>query len=72
LFWRTIGKLSNNVDESIMVSKWQLSGALMMLLASPLIALFGASIIDYTNSAAEQLHDIQYLIEVMKLDGDGL
>ncbi|MFT6700798.1 MAG: multicomponent K+:H+ antiporter subunit D, partial [Pseudomonadales bacterium] len=29
-----------------------------------------ASIIEYTNSAAAQLHDIDYLLEVMNLGGD--
>lgn len=67
LFWRN--PPSNNAPDSSVVSKWQLSGTILLLSASPLVALFGASIIDYTNSAAAQLHDIQYLIEVLKLDG---
>lgn len=67
LFWRT--SQSNDNDNSLSVSKWQLGGALLLLLASPLIALFGASIIDYTNGAAAQLHDIDSLINIMNLDG---
>jgi multicomponent K+:H+ antiporter subunit D len=67
LFWRN--SQSNQTDNSLTVSKWQLSGTLLLLSASPLIALFGASIIDYTNSAAAQLHDVQSLIEIMELGG---
>jgi multicomponent K+:H+ antiporter subunit D len=68
LFWRCTP--SHDASESLGVSKWQLCGAFLLLGASPLIAIFGASVIEYTNSAAEQLHDIQYLIEVMNLEGD--
>ncbi len=68
LFWRNTP--SRDASESPGVSKWQLSGTLLLLGASPLFALFGASIIEYTNSAAAQLHDIDYLLEVMNLGGD--
>ncbi|WP_371195259.1 monovalent cation/H+ antiporter subunit D [Glaciecola sp. SC05] len=61
---------SHDNDNAIGVSKWQLGGVLLLLGASPVLALFAASIIDYTNSAAAQLHDIQYLIEIMNLDGE--
>jgi len=68
LFWRAAPGQDNSNDE-LNVSKWQLSGALLLLVASPVLALFGASVIEYTNSAAAQLHDTQYLIEIMNLDG---
>lgn len=68
LFWRS--KANNDTDESTHVSKWQLSGALLLLSASPILSLFGASVIDYTNSAALQMHDIDYLLEVIQLTGN--
>lgn len=68
LFWRTTS--SNNNDDSAGLSVWQLSGALLLLCASPLVALFGASIVEYTATAAAELYDIQSLIDIMKLDGD--
>ena len=68
LFWRNTP--NSESDESAKVSGWQLSGALLLLVASPLLALFGASVIEYTNGAAAQLHDVQYLIDVMNLGGE--
>jgi multicomponent K+:H+ antiporter subunit D len=68
LFWRCTP--SHDSSESPSVSKWQLSGTFLLLGASPLLTIFGASIIEYTNNAAAQLHDIPYLIEVMKLEGN--
>lgn len=68
IFWRSTP--SHDSDESTGISKWQLSGAMLLLIASPLLALFGANVVDYTNDAAAQLHDIQYLIEAMNLDGE--
>ncbi len=67
LFFRAIPRADTSSSDKI--SKWQLSGALLLLSASPVLSLFAASIIEYTNSAAIQLHDIDYLIQVMKLDG---
>jgi multicomponent K+:H+ antiporter subunit D len=69
LFWRSTP--SNDNDDGAGVSKWQLSGALLLLGASPMLSIFGASIIEYTNSAAIQLHDIDYIINIMKLDTGG-
>ncbi|MFT6269662.1 MAG: multicomponent K+:H+ antiporter subunit D [Alphaproteobacteria bacterium] len=68
LFWRNTP--SRDASESPGVSKWQLCGAFLLLGASPLLAIFGASMIEYTNNAATQLHDVNYLIEVMNLGGD--
>ncbi len=67
LFWRSTP--SHDVAESVGVSKWQLCGTFLLLGASPMLALFGAGIIEYTNNAAAQLHDIQSLIRVMNLEG---
>jgi multicomponent K+:H+ antiporter subunit D len=67
IFFRSTPSHDNN--ESLGASKWQLSGAILLLIASPMLALFGASVIDYTNNAAAQLHDIDYLLDVMKLNG---
>jgi multicomponent K+:H+ antiporter subunit D len=67
LFWRNTP--SHDAADAPGVSKWQLGGAVLLLGASPLLALFGASVIEYTNSAAAQLHDIPYLLEVMNLQG---
>lgn len=71
LFFRSMPTTdaSNNAGDAENVSKWQLTGALLLLIASPVLALFGASVIDYTNEAAQQLHNIPYLIDVMNLDG---
>jgi multicomponent K+:H+ antiporter subunit D len=68
LFWRSTR--NRDADEAPGVSKWQLGGVFLLLGASPLLALFGASVIEYTNSAAAQLHDVPYLLEVMNLEGN--
>lgn len=70
LFWRNTP--SRDAGELAAVSKWQMCGALLLLCASPALAIFGASIIEYTNNAAKQLHDVNYLLEVMNLTGDAL
>ncbi|WP_395338570.1 monovalent cation/H+ antiporter subunit D [Ningiella sp. W23] len=66
LFWR-YGSSNDNEDSSL--SRWQLSGAILLLAASPIMVIFGAGVIDYTNEAAAQLHDIPYLLDVMQLEG---
>jgi multicomponent K+:H+ antiporter subunit D len=68
LFWRhaPVREESDESDASV----WQISGALVLLVASPLIALFGNSFVQYTNEAAAHLHDIPYLLEMMNLAGD--
>jgi len=67
LFWRYAP--SHNSTDTTSVSKWQIAGACLLLGASPLLSLFGASVIEYANIAAQQLHDIPYLLEVMSLEG---
>jgi multicomponent K+:H+ antiporter subunit D len=66
LFWRTTRSHDN---DSSPISKWYIGGALLLLVSSPLISLFGAHLIEYSHSAAAQLYDIPYLIDAMQLDG---
>lgn len=65
LFWRSTP--NRDTVDSLGFSKWQLCGAGLLLLASPTIVIFGASIIQYTNEAAAQLHNVQSVIEIMGL-----
>lgn len=65
LFWRYPENSDPSDSES--ASKWQLSGAILLLIASPAMVIFGAQVIQYTNAAAEQLHNVPYLIETMNL-----
>lgn len=67
LFWRSTPSQDN--DESDKASKWQLCGAILLLSASPALTIFGAHVIEYTNLAAAQLHDIDYLMNIMNLKG---
>lgn len=67
LFFRSTPSQDNG--DAISASYWQVAATCLLLIASPLLALFGASIIEYTNNAAAQLHDIEYLLDVMNLQG---
>ena len=69
LFWRNTP--NRDAADSPGVSKWELSGSVLLLVASPLLAIFGASVINYTVDAAAQMHNIDYMIEVLNLDGAG-
>jgi len=66
MFWRFAP--NSDPSDSPNVSRWQLSGTCLLLIASPLMVIFGESIINYTNAAAAQLHDIDALIKVMNLE----
>ncbi len=68
MFWRHAPTKEGGDQDA--ASKWQISGALVLLVASPLIAIFGNFVVQYTNDAATHLHDIPYLLEVMKLGGE--
>jgi len=68
IFWRF--SQSNQASQTQNISKWQISGAVILLIASPLLSLFGASIVEYTNSAAAQLHNVSQLIQLMDLKGN--
>lgn len=67
LFWRHAGE-RDRADEAP-VSYWQVSGVLLLLIASPLLVIFGASVTDYTGQAATQLHDLSTAISTMQLEG---
>ncbi|GGW83207.1 monovalent cation/H+ antiporter subunit D [Alteromonas halophila] len=67
LFWRHAGE-RDKADESV-VSYWQISGVLLLLLASPVIVVFGATVTDYTGQAAQQLHDLSTAVRVLQLPG---
>lgn len=67
LFWRHPKNSEPDGDSS--VSSWQVGGAALLLLASPVIVLFGASFVHYTSEAAAQLHNVQMLLDVMSLSG---
>ena len=67
LFWRHAGERDRADD--VPVSYWQVSGVSLLLLASPLIVIFGASVTDYAGQAARQLHDVSGAIGIMQLEG---
>jgi multicomponent K+:H+ antiporter subunit D len=67
LFWRHAP--TRDDADSIRISKWQLSGTLVLLAASPVIAIFGDAVVQYTNQAAKHLHDIPYLLDALNLKG---
>ncbi|MDM7859107.1 monovalent cation/H+ antiporter subunit D [Alteromonas sp. ASW11-36] len=69
LFWRY--PPNADPDESSMVSAWQVSGVVLLLLASFAMVIFGAFAVEYTTEAANQLHDIDALLDLMKLS-DGV
>jgi multicomponent K+:H+ antiporter subunit D len=58
-----------DLNDSPDLSKWQITGVLVLLIASPLITIFGAQVIEMTQLAAQQLHDVELLIDVMRLRG---
>jgi len=67
VFWRHAPN-SGNEDED-RVSKWQVSGVILLLGASMLIVLFGAAMLQYTTQAADQLHNLKSLLDIMNLNG---
>ncbi len=67
LFWRHAGE-RDKADEASL-SYWQVSGVSLLLVASPLIVVFGASVTDYAGQAAQQLHDISAAIATMQVEG---
>ena len=69
LFWRY--PPNADPDESSIVSRWQVSGVVLLLLASVAMVAFGAHAVQYTTDAANQLHDIDALLDLMKLS-DGV
>jgi multicomponent K+:H+ antiporter subunit D len=65
LFWRYTGDGDKSQLQTL--SRWQISGAVLLLVASPLLVIFGAAVTQYTDTAAAQLHQLQGLFEVMNL-----
>lgn len=65
IFWRNV--ISKNQSHSSSLSIWQIGGALILLGSSPVIVLMGASVIEITDSAAAQLHNVDLLIDAMNL-----
>lgn len=59
IFWRSTGEV--NDDESI--SSLQFVAIALLLLASPLLVIFGGAVTDFTDLAAAQLHSPVALIE---------
>ncbi|WP_404420118.1 monovalent cation/H+ antiporter subunit D [Marinospirillum sp.] len=66
LFWRVSG--SNPTSKP--AGALQLSGIWLLLLASPLMVVFGSGITDYTQEAATQLFDAQQTLEFILGSGD--
>jgi len=67
LFWRHAGESANSEDES--ASMWQVVGVVLLLVASPIMAIFAGPITEYTAMAAAQLHDIRLPMSVLQLQG---
>ena len=56
LFWRHNG---NEVDEAEIAKPAEILAVGLLLLASPLLVIFGGSMAEFTLHAANYLHDIQ-------------
>ena len=69
LFWRY--PENSDPSDSKDASKWQVSAAALLLLASPAMVVLGGYVVEYTTAAAEQLHNVPYLIETLNLREGG-
>lgn len=67
LFWRHAGESTNSENES--ASFWQVVGVALLLVASPVMAIFAGPITEYTATAATQLHDVRLPVSVLQLQG---
>ncbi|WP_394182655.1 monovalent cation/H+ antiporter subunit D [Marinomonas posidonica] len=56
LFWRHSGSASNDAEPA---SKSEITAVALLLLAAPVLVIFGGAITEYTLQAATALHDIQ-------------
>ncbi|AEF53400.1 monovalent cation/H+ antiporter subunit D [Marinomonas posidonica] len=56
LFWRHSGSTSNDAEPA---SKSEIAAIALLLLAAPILVIFGGAITEYTLQAATSLHDIQ-------------
>ena len=68
LFWRH-NNANKDANEETSVSKWQITGTVLLLAASPVVVVFGAPVLAFTQDAAQQLHDISSLLELLNLKG---
>ena len=67
LFWRPAP--NSEADADTKVSLWQTGAVILLLGGSVLLVLMGSISVQYTQHAAEQLHDVDGLLKLMKLDG---
>lgn len=58
LFWRHNGSVTAEAEPA---KKLEIAGIALLILASPLLVLFGGDVSEYTQLAASYLHDIQPL-----------
>ncbi|QRV22769.1 monovalent cation/H+ antiporter subunit D [Marinomonas foliarum] len=56
LFWRHNGSVTAEAEPA---KKLEIAGIALLILASPLLVLFGGDVSEYTQLAASYLHDIQ-------------
>lgn len=59
---------TKDVSDTPAVSPWQIVGTLFLLSAIPFLSLAGATVLNLTELAASQLHDVQSIIEIMGLE----
>ncbi|MFC3096096.1 monovalent cation/H+ antiporter subunit D [Alteromonas sediminis] len=69
LFWRHAP--NSGIDGEGAVSRWQISGVVLLLAASVSLVIFGAAMLEYTTNAATQLHNLNGLLNIMNLTGGG-
>lgn len=67
LFWRYSGDNDKNSAEP--VSRWKVCSVVILLVASPLLVVFGSVVTSYTDSAAKQLHQLPGVVEVTSKTG---
>ncbi|MBT0586015.1 monovalent cation/H+ antiporter subunit D [Alteromonas oceanisediminis] len=67
LFWRH--PVSKDTSDTETISSWKVTGTTLLLSTSILLVIFGGHVLEYTNQAAIQLHDVQLLLDVMNLGG---
>ncbi len=65
LFWRYAS--SKESPDNVKLSNWQLGGTFGLLATSLAMVVFGENMIAYTNTAANQLHNVADLIQLMGL-----
>lgn len=61
LFWRR----STDKSQSDPASPWQVAAVTLLLLAAPLMVIFGGPMTEYTDAAARQLHQLPASLDVL-------